>query len=173
MRKGRPPRYGPGVVEVLWRIWKVAEQPCGKRLKALLPEWLPHYQREHGGLAAGVRPGAEPVDEPVDADRCGAVALVALGRRAQASVAEARGHRAAHAPLSGFGHVLVPEVISSGPEDKPDLLVANVFEGHRVGVAPDTRPGLLASEVFRGETGVSIQLTDQFLRALIMASAMW
>ena len=29
VRKGRPPTYGPGVVEVLWRIWPVAEQPCG------------------------------------------------------------------------------------------------------------------------------------------------
>lgn len=57
VRKGRPAKYGREVVEVLWRIWKVAEQPCGKRLKALLPEWLPHYQREHGGLAGGVRKG--------------------------------------------------------------------------------------------------------------------
>jgi hypothetical protein len=39
VRKGRPPKYGAAVVEVLWRIWKVAEQPCGKRLQALLPEW--------------------------------------------------------------------------------------------------------------------------------------
>lgn len=61
VRKGRPPKYGREVVEVLWRIWKVAEQPCGKRLKALLPEWLPHYQREHGGLAAGVRKGVMEV----------------------------------------------------------------------------------------------------------------
>jgi hypothetical protein len=57
VRKGRPPRYGPGVVEVLWRIWKVAEQPCGKRLKALLPGWLPHYEAEHGGLPRRIRAG--------------------------------------------------------------------------------------------------------------------
>lgn len=25
---------------MLWRIWKVAEQPCGKRLAGLLPEWI-------------------------------------------------------------------------------------------------------------------------------------
>lgn len=57
VRKGRPPRYGPGVVEVLWRIWKVAEQPCGKRLKALLPGWLPHYEAGHGRLSRGTRAG--------------------------------------------------------------------------------------------------------------------
>lgn len=55
IRKGRPPRYGPEVVRVLWRIWKVAEQPCGKRLKALLPGWLPHYRAEHGALGRELR----------------------------------------------------------------------------------------------------------------------
>lgn len=54
VRKGRPPKYGPEEVEVLWRIWKVAEQPCGKRLKALLPQWLPHYEREYGRLTKGL-----------------------------------------------------------------------------------------------------------------------
>ena len=55
VRKGRPPTYGAEVVEVLWRIWKVAEQPCGKRLKALLPTWLPHYEHEHGRLKKDLR----------------------------------------------------------------------------------------------------------------------
>ena len=57
VRKGRPPKYGAEVVKVLWRIWKVAEQPCGKRLKALLPEWLPHYQAEYGVLSRELRKG--------------------------------------------------------------------------------------------------------------------
>lgn len=48
MRKGRPPKYGSEVVEVLWRIWKVSEQPCGKRLVEMLGLWLPHYEAEHG-----------------------------------------------------------------------------------------------------------------------------
>lgn len=55
VRKGRPPEYGEEVVEVLWRIWKVSEQPCGKRLKALLPTWLPHYEAERGPLGRGLR----------------------------------------------------------------------------------------------------------------------
>src|SRR5690606_18049227 len=55
VRKGRPPKYGAEVTEVLWRIWKVAEQPCGKRLRALLPEWLPHYEVEHGRLNRKLR----------------------------------------------------------------------------------------------------------------------
>jgi hypothetical protein len=55
MRKGRPPNYTEEVGEVLWRVWKVSEQPCGKRLKALLPDGLPHYEREHGKLPAATR----------------------------------------------------------------------------------------------------------------------
>jgi hypothetical protein len=63
-RKGRPPLYGPQVVEVLARIWKAAEQPCGKRLVAMLALWLPYDELEHGRLAPGVRkkywPSARP-----------------------------------------------------------------------------------------------------------------
>jgi hypothetical protein len=55
LRKGRPPKYGQEVAEVLWRIWKAAEQPCGKRLVAMLSLWLPHYETEHGRLPAKVR----------------------------------------------------------------------------------------------------------------------
>jgi hypothetical protein len=55
VRKGRPPLYGPQVELVLWRIWKAAEQPCGKRLVALLDLWLGHYEREYGKLGAPLR----------------------------------------------------------------------------------------------------------------------
>jgi hypothetical protein len=33
----------------------VAEQPCGKRLKALVPQWLPYYEGDHGGLERDLR----------------------------------------------------------------------------------------------------------------------
>jgi hypothetical protein len=55
VRKGRPPRYGQEVTEVFWRIWKVAEQPCGKRLAALRKLWLPHYEARHGRLGHELR----------------------------------------------------------------------------------------------------------------------
>jgi len=55
VRKGRPPRYGPEVSAVLEAIWRVAEQPCGKRLKVILPLWLPYYEQEHGPLEAALR----------------------------------------------------------------------------------------------------------------------
>jgi len=48
VRRGRPPKYEAARLEVLQRIWRAAEQPCGKRLVALLKHWLPYYESEHG-----------------------------------------------------------------------------------------------------------------------------
>ena len=42
MRKGRPAVYGQEVADVLWCVWRAAEQPSGKRLVELLSLWLPH-----------------------------------------------------------------------------------------------------------------------------------
>jgi len=42
---GPPRRYGAEELEVIKRIWLAAEQPCGKRLVAALPLWLPAYGR--------------------------------------------------------------------------------------------------------------------------------
>lgn len=66
--KGRPPIYGPEVAEVLWQIWNLAEQPCGKRLKALLPLWLPSYEDWKGRLKPEVRKKVLGIS-PAQADR--------------------------------------------------------------------------------------------------------
>jgi hypothetical protein len=47
-RPGPPARYGGEAAEALKRIWRAAQYPCGKRLKAMLPLWLPHDARRHG-----------------------------------------------------------------------------------------------------------------------------
>jgi hypothetical protein len=39
-----------GVAGVLGRIWRAAEQLCGKRLRPALELWLPHYERHYGKL---------------------------------------------------------------------------------------------------------------------------
>ena len=57
-RVGRKPRYDhPQLLEALHRIWLASDQLCGKRLKAALPLWLPHYEAEHGALPKAVRTG--------------------------------------------------------------------------------------------------------------------
>jgi hypothetical protein len=40
---------------VIKAIWLSAEQPCGKRLKAALPLWLPFYEKRRGQLKSKVK----------------------------------------------------------------------------------------------------------------------
>jgi len=49
-RTGRPPLYAADrdLFAAIHTIWEAAKRPCGKRLVALLPNWLPFYETEHG-----------------------------------------------------------------------------------------------------------------------------
>ena len=60
-RSGPKPRYGPELVLVLERLWAASDQLCGKRLKAALANWLPHYEGEYGVLALPVRTALESI----------------------------------------------------------------------------------------------------------------
>jgi hypothetical protein len=54
--RGRPKDYDPEkLLPPLKAIWLAALQPCGERLKACLPEWLPAYEADHRRLDADVR----------------------------------------------------------------------------------------------------------------------
>lgn len=53
---GRPRQYHPDtLLPILKPIWFAAFQPCGTRLVALLPEWLPAYETDHRRLNSDVR----------------------------------------------------------------------------------------------------------------------
>lgn len=54
-RGGPRRRDGEEEKTVLKAIWLAAEQPCGKRLKAAVPLWLPHYEKGPCRLEAAVR----------------------------------------------------------------------------------------------------------------------
>src|SRR5215831_5477869 len=46
--RGRPREYSPEkLLKPLKAIWLGALQPCGKRLVAALPEWVPAYEQDH------------------------------------------------------------------------------------------------------------------------------
>ena len=54
-RRGRTPLYSKeAIVKPLKKIWLSANLPCSKRLKAVLPLWLPGYVQEYGSLPAEV-----------------------------------------------------------------------------------------------------------------------
>lgn len=53
---GRPKSYHPEtLLPILKPIWFAAFQPCGSRLHALLPEWLPAYEADHRRLDGDLR----------------------------------------------------------------------------------------------------------------------
>ena len=49
-RRGRPALYGRKEHTVLERIWLIATRPCSRRLKSMLPAWLPFYEDQYGYL---------------------------------------------------------------------------------------------------------------------------
>lgn len=50
-KPGPKPKYQqPEFLAVLKQIWITANLPCSKRLKAIVPIWLPAYQQEYGSL---------------------------------------------------------------------------------------------------------------------------
>jgi hypothetical protein len=53
---GRPKTYHPeSLLPILKPIWFSAFQPCGSRLHALLPEWLPAYEADHRRIDVDLR----------------------------------------------------------------------------------------------------------------------
>lgn len=53
---GRPKTYHPEqLLPILKPIWFSAFQPCGSRLHALLPEWLPAYEADHRRIDPDLR----------------------------------------------------------------------------------------------------------------------
>ena len=54
--RGRPRTYDPErLLPPLRAIWAAALYPCGARLQAALPVWLPAYEEAHGSLETDVR----------------------------------------------------------------------------------------------------------------------
>src|SRR3989338_10873490 len=50
-KRGRKPLYSKeAILKPLKKIWLSANLPCSKRLKAVLPLWLPGYVQEYGNL---------------------------------------------------------------------------------------------------------------------------
>lgn len=79
-RGGSRPQYGATERAVIQAIWQASEQPCGKRLKAALPLWLPFYEQRQGVLAPGVRERVLRASAAT-LDRLLAPSRLSLGRR--------------------------------------------------------------------------------------------
>jgi len=54
-RRGAPSVYNkPSITEPLKRIWLAANLPCSKRLKAIIPLWMPGYAKQYGALSLDI-----------------------------------------------------------------------------------------------------------------------
>lgn len=55
-KRGPKPRYEPDeILPTLKTIWFACDQACSKKLVALIPYWLPHYEATHGSLEPTIR----------------------------------------------------------------------------------------------------------------------
>ena len=79
-RGGSEAVYGAAEREVIKVIWLAAEQPCGKRLKAALPLWLPYYEKREGRLSRTLRCRLQGISAAT-IDRLLVPCRVALGSR--------------------------------------------------------------------------------------------
>ncbi len=79
-RGGSRPRYAAAELAVIAAIWRLGDYPCGKRLVAMLPLWLPAYEQRHGVLPAPVRGKLHQVSAPT-LDRLLAPSRLKLTRR--------------------------------------------------------------------------------------------
>jgi hypothetical protein len=63
-RGGSQRKYGDAETQVVAAIWKLGDYPCGKRLVAMLPLWVPAYEARHGRLPTRVRTKLERISAP-------------------------------------------------------------------------------------------------------------
>jgi len=79
-KSGSKPKYEEPERRVLKVIWLACEQPCGKRLKAAVPIWLPDYELEHGLIDPQVRARVMKIS-PASLDRLLSDCRAKLGSR--------------------------------------------------------------------------------------------
>ena len=64
-RKGKPPVYqNEAIINPLKEIWLAANLPCSKRLKVMLPIWLPGYVELFGELPVKVTQALLKISPP-------------------------------------------------------------------------------------------------------------
>ncbi|MDD5206668.1 MAG: ISNCY family transposase [Desulfobacterales bacterium] len=64
-KRGKPSVYqNEAIITTLKKIWLAANLPCSKRLKAMLPIWLPGYVQHFGDLAPAVRDALLNISPP-------------------------------------------------------------------------------------------------------------
>lgn len=70
-KRGRKPFYNnTSLLKPLKKIWLSANLPCSKRLKAILPLWLPSYIQEYGDLPLLVTEALNSISPATEEIKC-------------------------------------------------------------------------------------------------------
>ena len=138
-RGGSRPRYGAAELAVIAAIWKLGDYPCGKRLVAMRPLWLPAYQRRHGLLPATVRGKLHQVSAPT-VDRLLAPSRLRLTKRVGGTKP---------------GRLLrtqIPVRYESGDIDRPGYLEADTVDHGGDSTAGDFMRSITYTDIYSGWT---------------------
>lgn len=54
-KRGSKPIYQEAEKQIIIELWKLSEQPCGKRLKQTFPLWLESYEKHYGKIPESTR----------------------------------------------------------------------------------------------------------------------
>jgi hypothetical protein len=138
-RGGSRPRYGAAELQVIAAIWKLGDYPCGKRLVAMLPLWLPAYERRHGVLGAELRRNLHQVSAPT-LDRLLAPSRLKLTKRVGGTKP---------------GRVLrtqIPVRCESGDIDRPGYLEADTVDHGGDRTAGDFMRSITDTDIYSGWT---------------------
>lgn len=134
--------YGEEVTSVIFEIWRHSEQPCGKRLKPMIREWLPHYERHYGALCDNVR-------EKVIRISCAQIDRVLAARK----VGESR--RKPRTPKANAAiKALVPIRAESWDAREPGWIEADTVAHCGGSMAESFVWSLTATDIFSGWTEV-------------------
>lgn len=64
-KRGPKPKYQPDkIVPILKEIWFASDQVCSKKLEALIPYWLPHYEAMYGAIEPDTRDKLLTISSP-------------------------------------------------------------------------------------------------------------
>ncbi len=138
-RGGSRPLYGAGELQVIAAIWKLGDYPCGKRLVAMLPLWLPAYERRHGALGAKLRRNLHQISAPT-LDRLLAPSRLKLTKRAGGTKP---------------GRLLrtqIPVRCESGDIDRPGYLEADTVDHGGTTTAGDFMRSITYTDIYSGWT---------------------
>jgi hypothetical protein len=131
--------YGPAEAELAAALWRLGDYPCGKRLVAMVPLWLPAYEARQGALAGAVRARLE---------HASAATLDRLLAPSRAQLLRRRGGTKPGRLL----RTQIPVRCESWSVDRPGYLEADTVDHGGASTAGDFMRSITYTDIYSGWT---------------------